>query len=192
MGMENAGGVTGLVLAGGDSRRFGANKALYPFDGQPMIAHVFESVSSVCQPVLIGVGTEPLPFEAVGTRQIRDEIPGAGPLAGIATAFHESATPWLLTVACDMPYLTEEALRSLLKVRSPSLQAVVATSGDGRNHPLCACYHRNILPIVESQLALAQRAMRDLLKKLDHVQTVLLPDGVLRNINTLIDIPPSG
>ena len=156
-----------------------------------MIGRVFRSVSSVCEHVLISVGDEPLRFAlAEGARYVYDEIPNAGPLAGICAGFRASSSPWLLAVACDMPFITVDALRRLVRTRSPSLQAVVAIGGRGREHPLCACYHRDILPVVERQLAQGHRAMRDLLKRLDHVRTTQLPDEVLRNINTPGDLPP--
>ena len=158
-----------------------------------MIGRVFRSVSSVCEHVLISIGDEPLPLELPeGARYVYDEILNAGPLAGICAGFHASSSPWLLAVACDMPFVTEDALRQLLRARSPSLQAVVAVEGEGREHPLCACYHRDILPVIEHQLAQGHRAMRDLLKHLDRVQTVLLPDNALRNINAPGDLPAVG
>ena len=155
-----------------------------------MIGRVVRSVSSVCENVLISVADEPLRLElAEGARYVYDEILNAGPLAGICAGFHASSSPWLLVVACDMPFITVDALRHLLRARSPSLQAVVAIESKGREHPLCACYHRDILPVVETQLARGHRAMRDLLKQLGRVQTVLLPNDALCNINAPSDLP---
>lgn len=155
-----------------------------------MIGRVLRSVSSVCENVLISVGDEPLPLELPeGVCYVYDEIPNAGPLAGICAGFHASSSPWILAVACDMPFITEDALRHLLRARSPSLQAVVAVEDEGREHPLCACYHRDILPVVETQLARGHRAMRDLLRQLGRVQTVLLPNDALRNINAPGELP---
>jgi len=188
--MSNVSSVTGLILAGGKSRRFGSNKAAHLIGGDPMIGRVFRSVSSVCENVLISVGDEPLPLElAEEVRYVYDKIPNAGPLAGICAGFHASSSPWLLAVACDMPFITVDALRHLLTARSPSLQAVMAIESNGREHPLCACYHRDILPVVEAQLARGHRALRDLLEQLGRVQTVLLPDDALRNINAPDDLP---
>ena len=94
---------------------------------------------------------------------------------------------WLLAVACDLPFLTTDALRSLAEARREETDAIVAVAPDGRWQPLCACYHRRVHPAVEAQLASGDRAMHALLDRLT-VRTVALPDDALRNVNTPRDL----
>ena len=180
--------VTGLILAGGASRRFGTDKARFPIEGRPMIARVYEAVAEVVGTVLLSVGDRDGADLGLPVPSLVDRVPGAGPLAGLHAGLHAAATPWLLVVACDMPFLTPGVLRSLLDQATSGTAAVVAQSEDGRLQPLCACYHASVLPRVEAHLHADRRAMWDLLEHLDLVRHVLLPTAPLRNINHRTDL----
>lgn len=178
--------MTGLILAGGRSTRFGSNKALYSLEGATMLEHVFGAVAAVADPVLVSIQDEPFPLP-MSARTVRDEWPGAGPLAGLQAGLRQSPSEWLLVVACDMPFVTGAALQALMAAASGQAQAVVATDGTD-DQPLCACYHRSILPIVEEQLAAGRRSMFGLLDRLAHIVRVPLDPGLLRNINRPEDL----
>lgn len=180
--------VTGLVLAGGLSRRFGTDKARFAIDGRPMIARVAEVVRTVCTPVLVGLGVETPPFDLQDVRYVRDAFPAAGPLGGLHAGFAACETPWLLAVACDMPFLTREALLALLDARTETDHIVVARSEDGRLHPLCGCYRRDLLPLVTSLLTSGRRAAHALLDAAGGIRTLVLPTALLANINTPTDL----
>jgi molybdopterin-guanine dinucleotide biosynthesis protein A len=188
VGPGQAGSVTGLILAGGASRRFGADKARFPVDGRPMIAHVYAAVAAVAGDVLVGLGGGDLAGTEVAARVVRDAYPGAGPLAGIHAGLVASPTPWLLVVACDMPFVTPAALGRLLAARAPGVQAVVAQDGQGRRHPLCACYHASVRPLVAARLDAGQLRLQALLDDLPGLVLVPLPDADLRNVNAPDDL----
>ncbi len=185
--------VTALVLAGGKSTRFGADKARYAVGGQPMIARVLEAAAAVAAEVRISVGQEgaPLPEPARRVRRVIDHYRDAGPLAGLHAGLHAATTPWLLVVACDLPFLTADVLRILLASRAPEADAVVARAPDGRLHPLCACYHARTLPVAEAQLQAGRLAMHAFLDRLQKLRLVDLPEQPLRNINTPSDLEPN-
>lgn len=174
--------ITGLILAGGASRRFGTDKARVAVEGRTMIARVFEAVSAVTGEVLVSVreGDEDYGLPA---RVVKDAVPGAGPLAGLEAGLRACRTPWLLVVACDMPFLTAEALDAVTRPRAHGLDAVVARTPDGRTQPLCACYSAAILPVVEAQLRSERRSMHGLLERLGAVRVAPLPEAPLRNVN---------
>ncbi len=181
--------VTGLILAGGQSRRFASDKALAEVNGVPMIARVYEVLAPICSEVLVSVDvperTYPLPGPA---RFIADRVPDAGPLSGLDAGLVEDMTPSLLVVACDLPAITGNALRNLIAARSHDTDAVVAVTPDGRRQPLCACYHRSIAPLVTEQLAEGRYAMHALLDRLT-VREVIVPAETLRNVNAPSDLP---
>ncbi|MFQ5572361.1 MAG: molybdenum cofactor guanylyltransferase, partial [Rhodothermales bacterium] len=109
--------VTGLILAGGQSRRFGSEKARYPVAGRPMMVHVIEAVSSVTAALLLSVREDTagwLHHAFPGVRTVTDRYDDAGPLAGLHAGLMEATTPWVLAVACDMPFVTADVLRRLL------------------------------------------------------------------------------
>lgn len=182
--------LTGLVLAGGQSRRFGADKARHEVAGRAMIERVVEAVAAVAEDVLISVGAEGS-FDVPAARQVVDRHKDAGPLAGLHAGLVAAETPWVLAVACDLPFITPAVLRALAAARRPDAAAVVARTPDGRRHPLCACYHRRVVPVVEAHLAAGRLALHALLDRLDNVAYVDLPAGPLRNVNRLSDLDES-
>lgn len=112
-----AGGEGGLILAailaGGQSRRFGSDKAAALWDGRPLLSHVRDACARWADAVVV-VGRE----GGIADRP----APGLGPLGGIAGALHHAATQGfdsVLTVPCDTPYLPEALVASLLR-RAPS------------------------------------------------------------------------
>lgn len=188
--MPQAHDLTALILAGGTSTRFGADKARHRVAGRAMIGHVLDAVAAVADTVLLSVGAGGETFEEMpaAIRRVRDHYEDAGPLAGLHAGLLAAETPWLLVVACDMPFITTDVLHTLLDARSPDADAVVARTPDGRSHPLCACYHRRVLPTVEAHLAAGTLAMHALLDPLKNVRYVDLPAAPLRNVNRVSDL----
>ena len=152
-----------------------------------MIEYVAEAVAAVADTVLISVGEEGA-VEIPSIRQVVDRYEDAGPLAGLHAGLTAAETPWVLAVACDMPFLTSQVLQALAAARGPEAAAVVARTPDGRLHPLCACYHQNTLPLVEAHLDARTLAMHALLDGLPYVKYVDLPAGPLRNVNRVSDL----
>src|ERR1043166_6636137 len=113
-------GVSGFILAGGISSRMGRDKGLLEFAGLPLIVQTARLIEPlVSSTAVIGA---PERYAGLGLRVIGDQFfdsqepnaPGAGPLAGIATALATSSTIWNLVLACDLPYLTSAWLEWLL------------------------------------------------------------------------------
>jgi len=181
----------GFVLAGGESRRMGRDKALLSHHGRPLIAHVAGTVErglgSKAEygsgPVAI-VG-HPDRYRDLGYRVLADMHANCGPLGGIVTALTASAAEWNLVVACDMPNLTEADLARLLDRAEASQQQVVAARGpSGEAEPLCAVYHRDCLPVLTRALRAKRFKMKEILQELDP-DLVDIPAQSLANLNTL-------
>lgn len=140
---ETATRVSGYVLAGGASSRFGADKALAELQGETMVARSAKLVSSVTSIAKIVSPVEKLKSEKYET--IPDKWPGEGPLGGILTALSDAkqsagAHALALIVSCDMPFLTADWLRFLAERAAESgAEAVVPKSRHGWE-PLCACW----------------------------------------------------
>jgi molybdopterin-guanine dinucleotide biosynthesis protein A len=136
--------LTGYVLAGGASRRFGSDKALAELGGKPMLARMLEAAGEgvVQGPFVVGETTK---YGRFGAPCIEDRWPGEGPLGGIVTALlHARETArrgdWNLVLSCDMPFLTAKWLNFLVQRAAESTaQAVLAHSEQGPE-PLCACW----------------------------------------------------
>lgn len=149
------------VLAGGQSRRMGRDKALLPLGGQPLIERVIAAASPLGCPYLI-IG-DPSSYSHLKLPVLPDHRPGLGPLGGLYTALSTTAAPVLL-LACDLPFLTPNFLRHLVNRRGPH-QAVVPHTAAGLQ-PLCALYEPSCLAAVQAAIQADQLGMRDLLNNL--------------------------
>lgn len=169
----------GFVLAGGASRRMGRDKALLDFAGGTMIASVAKSIAPFAASVTI-IGP-PERYRQTGLPVVADRRPGCGPLAGIETAFAESASDWILIAACDMPLIEPEVLESLWRSVRDDAQAVWPRTPDGRVHPLCALYHRRAAARVTAALDAGRFKVRD---AFDPGAVVLVGVPEIDNVNT--------
>jgi len=141
--------VSGVILAGGQSRRMGVNKAFLEFKGQPLIARVIDTVSQVGDEVIL-VTNAPEEYEHLGHRLVTDIFPGKGSLGGIYTGVKAARNPYTLVVACDMPFLNPSLLRYMILL-SPGYDVVVPRLGR-EVEPLHALYAKACLPAMEAVL----------------------------------------
>lgn len=182
--------VSGLILTGGESRRFGTDKARHVVEGQTMARRVYDALIPLVDAVFVSVrtpGSNPdLPAE-----EVVDLYPGAGPMAGLHAGLRRCETPWLLALACDLPFVTTEALATLLRASRQPGQPVVPRTPDGRLQPLCALYPATLLPLIGDRLRGGQYALHELLEASGY-EPVALPQVPLRNVNTPTDLMPAG
>jgi molybdopterin-guanine dinucleotide biosynthesis protein A len=183
--------MTGIVLAGGQSRRMGRDKALLEVGGVPMIRRVVETLRSVCVDVLIVTKT-PETYADLDVRVVADAYPQQAPLAGLCTGLGLAATPWVFAAACDLPMLSAAAVRRLAAL-APGYDAVVPRLR-GRWHPLHAVYATAVRAEFERRLRAGTLALVDALRGLRvcAVGARLLEEVdpglcTLRNINTEAD-----
>jgi molybdenum cofactor guanylyltransferase len=104
--------ITAVILAGGQSRRMGTDKALLrlPSGGPTLIERVVMAARAVTDDVIVvAADAERLPPMPV--RTMPDAIAGAGPLAGLVAGFAAAQHPDILALACDLPYLSAPLLR---------------------------------------------------------------------------------
>ena len=149
--------LSAVILAGGQSRRMGTNKAFLMAEGRPLIVRVIERVRALADDVVI-VTNDPEPYRRLGIRLIGDLVPGAGSLGGLHAGLTAAAHGWVLTVACDMPFLNLDLLRYMYSLRQ-GYDAVIPRLGDGLEEPLHAFYHRRCLRHISRQLSAGQFRM---------------------------------
>ena len=146
---------TGLVLAGGESRRMGFDKTALRMDGQTLLQRAVERLRGIFPTVLVSVRQirpdAGLPADVL---QVVDELSGdepAGPLAGLCAGLAEAKTPWVFVLAADMPFIAPAAIEYLAQQRA-GYQAVVPMIA-GHPQPLAAFYAAEALPSVRAVLA---------------------------------------
>ena len=145
--------VTGIVLAGGLSRRLGRDKAVEPIDGEPLISRVIRRLEALADEIVVVVNNEaraaqlPLP----NTAKIAVDIyPDSGSLGGIFSGLSAAGNDWGFVVACDMPFLNTDLIAHILTLRH-EYDAVVPML-NGYPEPTHSAYSKACLPHIERRL----------------------------------------
>lgn len=164
--------VTGIVLAGGRSSRFGSDKLVAELDGRPLLHYALEAVAAVAEHLVVvaAPGAAPSIPEGLASRVrvIHDPEPFLGPLVGLVAALSHVNSPVAIVVGGDMPRLVPGVLRRLLTALGPARAAILEVPG--RVQPLPAALDVPAARTAGSEvLAHGGRSLRDLLGGLDPV-----------------------
>ena len=167
----------GAILAGGDSRRMGTDKALLEFEGvllwqrQRQVLHD----SGINDVIVVRRPEQPALDSEIP--HVRDQVPGAGPLAGLHAALAAGPVSWLAVLAVDMPAIDPGWFEWLRQACQPGVGAVARhTNGF---EPLAAIYPGSALTIVEERLRRREFSLQDLVSALIESQqlaTLTLPE----------------
>lgn len=165
MNSDNA-DITGVVLAGGQSRRMGFNKAEAEMHGESMIIRMIDKLKEITPAILISSGTDSYPN--ISFPQIPDEYPQCGPLGGIYSVLKASNTKLNLVVSCDMPLVSIGLLEHIVaKAKKGKALVTVPVDHYGQLQMMCAVYHKDVLPTLQQQIdthALKMKCLVDLVE----------------------------
>jgi molybdopterin-guanine dinucleotide biosynthesis protein A len=142
--------MTGVILAGGKSSRFGSNKALAMVDSKPLLQHVADLMSNLFSECLLVTNT-PAEYEFLSLPMTHDRYREMGPLAGIHAALLQISTPRAFVVACDMPGLSPELIRYLCNIDEREYDVIIPRLEKGVE-PLFGIYHKKSLAVIDSCL----------------------------------------
>jgi len=169
--------LTGVLLVGGASTRFGSPKAVASFDGETLAERAWRLLGATCtERIAVGKHADglTLPFELL------DDGTGVrAPIAGVVAGLRAAAYDTAVVIPVDMPRLTPASLHELADA---CRDAAVPPTG-----PLPGAYRRTALPALERALASGALSLRDAIRDLD-VATVDLDAAVLLNVNTPGDV----
>lgn len=154
---------TGAILAGGLSRRFGQDKALYVYRGKPLIAWVMDSLAEASECFVVSNRAYP----GLGT-VYPDLKRGGDTMSGLHSALALAKQDWVAVAACDQPFLSRDFWRFMLGWIKPDTQAVVAAS-QGFFEPLGGLYHKSLEDEVLRRLGVGELKMQALLQSIPHV-----------------------
>ena len=169
--------LTGVLLVGGASRRFGSPKALARFGDETLAERAWRLLESACEErIAVGKVSDglPLPFPLVD-----DGMPVRAPLAGLVAGLRAAGNDVCIVVPVDCPLLSVDAL---LRLADACLDAAHPQTG-----PLPGAYRRTALRVLERRLAAGELALKDALSELD-TQVVDLDPAELANVNTPEDL----
>jgi molybdopterin-guanine dinucleotide biosynthesis protein A len=181
--------MTGIVLIGGRSTRFGSDKVVSPFKGKSLVEHVVDLITPLFDDVILIGNRRP---ELDAFHVVEDILPGAGPLGGVYTALLSAGTPQCFVFAADMPNLNRGFIKHMI-AEARDHDIVIPLWKNGRE-PLHAIYHRRVLPMVEDLIRKKSLKIFNLLQGAD---TLVIPEEEIRrfadpeiifsNINTTLD-----
>ncbi len=153
--------VTGVILAGGRSRRMGQDKATLVVDGERMIERTLRVIRPLFSRILIAGDRPDLASATVPA--IPDRYPGSA-LGGIHGGLAAAETPWIFVLPCDLPYPDASLIRRMLDCR-PGFEVVIPPTAHGLE-PVFALYHKNSLPLMEGMLQRGEYRILDLFPRL--------------------------
>lgn len=179
----------GLVLAGGESRRMGRDKAALEIDGRSALERAVALVRPFCRACYVSVRPGSVDGPRSGFDRIEDCFGGVGPADGIASAQAHSPDAAWMVIACDLPNLDAATLTELVRQRDASCDATAFRSLSDKTlpEPLCAIYEPASQDAV---LTFLQEGMRCPRKMLLSMNTRLLDQPTLNaldNVNTPAD-----
>ena len=151
--------VTGVLLAGGKSRRMGADKRYLVVGEQTLLERGLAVLSSIFQEVLVVIAQDSPPLD-VDARVVRDLVPDCGSLGGLYTGLTQATTPYIFVVACDMPFL-DQAVISQFTSRRTTADIVMAKLA-ARLHPMHALYGKGCLPAMEQMILARQFKIQEI------------------------------
>ena len=186
--------LTGAILAGGHSSRFGSNKALFAPNGETLISKAAGLLRSVAREVLVSASqTNAGDYDFLGLEIVVDQHPDSGPMGGLETLLQRCTTPWLLVLTCDMPFVDKEALVTMISSlnREPDNtlcqrarpHALAWQRCDGCISPFPLLIERSALPILQSRMRTGSLSMKGLLSDLDTYYIMSPYNRLLSNIN---------
>lgn len=178
----------GLVLAGGRSRRMGADKAFVPLAGQPMLAHVVGHLAPQVDKLVISSNAPAANYAAFGAPVLPDILDGfGGPLAGVHAALARFPDDTVVSVAVDLPLLPCDLVMRL-KAGWDGRRCRYAVCGGW--HALAILWPPGCADALWNYLAQGQRGVSGWLER--HGEAVVVPPDehadLRLNINTPADL----
>src|SRR5690554_5863583 len=154
--------ITGVILAGGQSRRMGFNKAKAEMHGASMLIRMIDKLKEVTPTIVISSGT--VTYPNISYPQIFDEYPQCGPLGGIYSVLKASSTSLNLVVSCDIPLVSIPLIKYIVDSANKSDSLItVPVDHEGQLQMMCAVYRKDVLPFLEQQMEARAFKMKDLL-----------------------------
>ena len=151
--------MTGLIIAGGKSRRLGIDKRFLDIGGRTCIQRVLDAYQGIFDEILI-VADAVEPFTSLGARVVVDLIPGRAALGGLYTGLHYAASERVFAAAGDMPWINPAAIRLVLDQAASG--DIVIPNVEGKLQSMHAVYSKACLPFLRTLVEAGTLKVQDL------------------------------
>jgi len=177
LGVVMGNSCTGIILAGGKNTRFsGTNKALLHVGAKRILDHLYDLFRALFQDIIL-VTNDPLAYLEWDLTIVTDLFPVRSSLTGIHAGLFFMTTPYAFFISCDMPFLRQGLVETVIEGIEPHIDVVVPETFKGLE-PLCAVYSKHCLQPVTQQLVKEDFKIYHLFKK---VRTKTIPEHKLRS-----------
>jgi len=171
--------ITGVVLAGGQSRRMGKDKRFLEWNGQTFLDRVCGILKDIFEEVIVVGALQDYDCSHLSVRYVTDSIPGKGSMGGLYTGLMESTELFSFVVACDMPFLNKDVIRRLCSQPESDVAIVKLPTGV---QPLHARYSKKCGVIVHEMITAGDLRIQGLAQ--DSRLTVrLIQDSVFDDVD---------
>jgi molybdenum cofactor guanylyltransferase len=147
--------IFGVILAGGEGRRMGNDKAFVALAGRPLIAHVLDRLEPQVERVLISANGDASRFAGFGCPVVTDDTP-QGPLSGVLaalTAAEKAGATHLVSTPVDTPFLPGDLVPQLLLAAEAAPEGLALASDATGDHPATALWPVGLAPALVAFLA---------------------------------------
>ncbi len=161
------GNITGIILAGGQARRMGGeDKGLIQLARKPMIEYVLNTIESQVDDIIINANRNHEIYEKYGYPVVADLIENyCGPLAGMASGLQAAKTPFVVTVPCDSPLISDDLVHKLYLTLQDEDAEICAAHSNGRLQPVFTLMKSELLPSILEFLNKGERKIDKWFKK---------------------------
>lgn len=173
--------ISAVLLAGGESRRMGKDKATIELHGQPLWQIQLELLRQL-EPhqLFVSAKTDPI-WRPADAQFVADQLPSHGPISGITAALSRISTGYLVVLAIDMPFMSASYLRRICGLVEP-MRGTVPMIGD-RAEPLAAIYPQTAVADFERSLSGTDFSLQLLIRR-------LIDAGKMRPVDVRSDEQP--
>ncbi len=174
--------VTGVLLAGGKSRRMGEDKRHLVVGAQTLLERGLAVLQASFREILVVIAQNSPPL-IIDARVVRDLVPDCGSLGGLYTGLTQATTPYIFVVACDMPFLNQTVIAQFTSQRATA--DIVMAKLDARLHPMHALYSKRCVPALEAMIQARQLKIQEIVSQ-SSLRVRYVTEG------DLLTIDPSG
>ncbi|MGB3464103.1 MAG: molybdenum cofactor guanylyltransferase [Cyclobacteriaceae bacterium] len=180
--------VKGLILTGGKSTRMGFDKYAITYRGKPHYLYLAEQLGLLEIPVALSCSLEQVQSLDTDLPLIPDRYPDTGPMGGILSAMEAFANSTFLVIACDLPFISADAINKLLTHRDDRYHATLYQRTEGWYESAFAIYEPSCYGLLAAQHRSGNYKLQQALKKLNVNALPVESNKIFYNVNTTDDL----
>jgi len=170
--------ITGVILAGGESQRFGSPKAFAIYRGKPFVDYAFEALKPNVHDIMIVSHpklAEKFSHYCASVVEDDEDVKGKGPLAGLYTAMNYAQAEWYFILPCDVPKINALIVQNIIARAKRNYEAIIPIV-NGKIQPLIGMYSTTLKSRITQQLLTGNYRILSLLEK-SNVQYIAYGKG---------------